>query len=138
MEITYCGFDMHHSSGFKIQRPTGTGDYLFLIMRSPACVVLNDEKYYTKGHAVVLFNKNSPQFFSAHNKPYINDWIQFEADQEDLQFFAEIGLKFDTLMEFADAYTLSRFVKQICTERGSNNKNSQKSVKFSGGRLNNL
>ena len=31
-------------------------------------------------------------------------------------------------MEFSDAYALSRFVKQICTERGSNNKNSERSV----------
>jgi len=130
MEITYCGFDMHHSSGFKIQRPTGTGDYLFLIMRSPARVLLNHTEHYTKGHAVILFDRNSPQFFAAHNKPYINDWVQFEANEEDLRFFAQIGLKFDTLMEFADAYSLSHFVKQICSERGSNNKNSNRSVQL--------
>lgn len=130
MEITHCGFDMHHSSGFKILRPTGMGEYLFVIMRSPVCVIVNDVTHYTKGHSVILFHKDTPQFFAADNKPYINDWIQFEADEEDLQFFSEIGLKFDILMEFADAYALSRLVKQICTERGSNNKNANKSVKL--------
>lgn len=128
MEISFCGFDMHHSAGFKINRPTGTGDYLFLIMRTPTYITIRQETYYTKGHSVILFNKNAPQIWGAHNKPYINDWIQFEATEEDLRFFEEIGIEFDTLMEFQDAYALSRLVKQICTERGSTNKNSHKSV----------
>ena len=128
MKIAFCGFDMHHSSGFKIMRPTGTGDYLFLIMRTPSYVILNGITYYTKGHAVILFDKNSPQYFGANNKPYINDWVQFEATTEDLAFFDQIGLKFDALTEFSDAYSLSRLVQQICTERGSNNKNASRSV----------
>lgn len=130
MEITHCGFDMQHSSGFKVLRPTGLGEYLLLIMRSPVCVIVNEKTHYTKGHSVILFHKDTPHFFAADNKPYINDWIQFQADEADLQFLSEISLKFDTLIEYADAYVLSRLVKQICTERGSNNKNANKSVKL--------
>lgn len=128
MEITYCGFDMQHSPGFKVSRPTGMGEYLLLIMRSPACFIVNEKTHYPKGHSVILLHKDTPHFFAATNKPFVNDWVQFTASEADLLFLAEIGLKFDTLMEYADAYVLSRLVKQICTEKGSGNKNAPRSV----------
>lgn len=128
MEITYCGFNMRHQDGFKIERLTGTGDYLLLILRSPAYIQLSDTLHYTKGHCVIVFNKNTPHIFGTHNAEFVNDWVQFEVNEEDITFFKEIGIVFDTIMEFKDVYALSKFVKQICTEKWSNNINAAKSV----------
>lgn len=130
MELTNCGYDFRHLSNFRIERPNGIKDYLLLIIRSPAFVCINGETHYTKGHSVIIFNKNTPQFFGAHNGEFINDFVQFDANEEDLAFLTEIGISFDTVMEFQYVYTLSTYVKQIFSERWSNNKNATKTIRF--------
>lgn len=128
MEITYCGFNMRHMDGFKLRRANGTVDYLLLIFRSPIYIQLCGETRYITKHSVILFDRNTPQFFGSHNAEFVNDWFQFEADREELRFLKEIGIPFDTLMEFNDVYEFSNIVKQICSEVWSNHKNAKQTT----------
>ena len=45
MDIINVGFDYKHPADFKIQRPNGSGDYILLILRSPAFFIFNKVSY---------------------------------------------------------------------------------------------
>jgi len=117
MNIVNCGYDYHHSQGFRIHRPHGSGDYILLIVRSPAAFYFDGITHVTKGNAVVLFNKGTPQIYGSHNAEYINDWIHFECDEDDVAFLARLGIAFDTVMEFPNVNVLSSLIKQMYFER---------------------
>lgn len=130
MKYTLSGYNFHHPSDFKVERPSGCGDYLLLILRSPAYVYLNNTLHFVNKNTVIVFHKDTPQFFGANNAEFVNDWIQFDLNEEDLTFFTDIGIVFNTIMEFQDVTALSSLVEQICIERWSENKNSARSIIF--------
>ena len=111
-------------SAFKIKRPSGSGDCILLILRSPAFFVFDSVTHYTNGNSVVLFKKGTPQIYGAHGAEFVNDWVHFEANETDEEFFKKIGLKFDTILELNSVIELSALIKHIFYEKYSNNKNA--------------
>lgn len=127
MKVKQSGYNYYHDKSFRVERPDGVDDYLLLIFRSPARITLNDHDYYTTGNAVIVYRKQAPQHFGAHNAKFINDWVQFDMDKEDLAFCKDAEIPFDTLMEFNDVYPLSNIIKQLFLERWSKNKYAENS-----------
>lgn len=130
MKIVNCGYNYHHPNGFRINRPNGSGDYILLIVRSPATFIFENIEYFTNGNSVVIFNKGTPQMYGSDNSEYINDWIHFECDENDIKFLSELGIEFDKILEFQSVSVLSNFIKQMYFEKYSNNKNSNRSVEM--------
>ena len=128
MRVSNCGYDYRHEVGYTAERPFGTEGHILMIIRSPARVVLNGHVHYTKGNSVVLYRMDTPQFFYAHNTEFVNDWVRFNLDEEDYAFLENIGIKFDTIMEYADVYPLSRFIKILALEKWSSNQNAEESA----------
>ena len=128
LKIVNCGFDYHHSTDFKIQRPSGSGDYILLVIRSSAFFVFNGVTNYTNGNSVVIFKKGTPQIYGATDTEFVNDWIHFEADENDIEFFKKLGITFDKIMEFQNVTELSSLIKHMCFEKYSNNKNANQST----------
>lgn len=127
MRVSNCGYDFRHKAGYAAERPFGTEGHILMIVRSPARIILNDQVYYTKGNCVVFYHMDSPQFFYSQNTDFVNDWVRFTVDEEDLVFLDRIGIKFDTIMEYADVYPLSRLIKILAMERWSSNPNAEES-----------
>lgn len=127
MKIVNCGYDNHHLPDFKINRPEGSGDYLLLIVRSPAFFVFNNKKYHTDGNSVILFKKGTPQLYGAETGEYINDWVHFEADEAFESRISELGIKFDIIINISSSLPLSDIIKKMYLEEYSGNKNSEKS-----------
>lgn len=130
MKVNICGYNYRHDESFFVERPKGGRDYMLLIIRSPARVILNGHEHYVARNAVILYNKGTPQYFGAHNAEYINDWVSFELDQDDLALCENIGIPFDTVLEYSDVHQLSRFVKQLSIEQWANNPNAETSEGF--------
>ncbi len=128
MRVSNCGYDFRHKASYTAERPLGTEGHILMIIRSPARIVLNGEVYCTKGNCVVLYHMDTPQFFYAHNAEFVNDWVRFTADEEDLEFLKRIGIQFDTIMEYADVYPMSRLIKILAMEQWSSNPNAEESV----------
>lgn len=127
MQVSNCGYDYRHQADYAAERPVGSRGHILMIIRSPARIFLNGQEHFTKGNCVVLYHKETPQFFYAHNSEFVNDWVRFNIDQEDLTFFEKIGIQFNTIMECTDVYPLSRIVKQLSAEMWSNSPNTQES-----------
>lgn len=128
MKIINCGYDYRHPSDFSISRPHGTGDCVLLVLRSPAQVVFDGKKHVTDGNAVVLFEKGVPQFYGACGKEYINDWVQFDAEQKEIEELKENGVIFNRIVELHTVFSLSEIIRNICHERYSDNRNAQASM----------
>lgn len=124
MKVNICGYNYRHDENFYVERPTGGRDYMLLIIRSPARIHINSHEHYVGRNAVILYSKGTPQYFGAHNAEYINDWVSFDLDDDDMAFCKRIGIQFDTVMEFSDVYQLTRFVKQLSIEQWADNPNA--------------
>ncbi len=124
MEIVNVGFDYKHPADFRIQRPNGSGDFILLILRSPAVFMFDGIEYNTAGNAVVIFKKGTPQIYGANNTDFVNDWIHFEASEDDVLYFKKLNIPFDRLLEFQSVNMLSDCIKHMFFEKYSGNKNS--------------
>ena len=130
MEITNAGYDYRHKKDFKICRPNGSGDFMLLIIRSPAYFVLNNTKYYTKGNSVVIYKKGTSQIYGGCDDEYVNDWVHFDASDEDIAYLEELNVPFNRLLEFSSVSSLSDCIKHIVFEKYSSNKNAVYSAKL--------
>lgn len=130
MELYNSGYDWRHGTDFKIERPKGSGDYTLLIVRSPAYMIIQGVMHHIQENSVVVLKKNSPITYGADGTEFVNDWIHFDVNENDLAMFERIGIVFDRVMQFQDVYALSRFIKQICIERRSGNQNATESINF--------
>ena len=128
MKVSNCGYDYRHESGYIAERPTGSQGYILMVIRSPARIDLNGQRHYLSGNNVILYRKETPQFYYAHNTEFVNDWVRFDMDAEDFVFLEKIGVPFDTILEFADVYPLSRLIKMLAMERWSSNPNAAESL----------
>lgn len=97
-----------------------------MIIRSPAHLNIREQDYYVNGNAVIVYAKGTPQYFAAHKADFVNDWVQFDMNEEDLAFCKQVGIPFDTLIELPDVTKLSRLVAMLFEERwASGNKNAE-------------
>lgn len=128
MRVSNCGYDFRHDMNYTAERPAGTEGHILMVIRSPARIVLRGQVHYTKGNCVVLYHMDSPQFYYALNTEFVNDWVRFNINDEELAFLESIGIYFDSIMEYADVYPLSRYIKIMAVERGSSNHNAKEST----------
>lgn len=128
MKVSNCGYDYRHEASYMAERPFGSVGHILMILRSPARILLNGEMHYTKGNSVILYRKETPQFFYANNTEFVNDWVRFDLDQEDFAFLERIGVQFDTIMEHQDVYALSRLVKLLFIEKQSGSPTAEESM----------
>ncbi len=126
MKVIQSGYNYRQNVAYMAERAEGLADYLLLIIRSPAHLKISEQDYYVKGNAVILYAKGTPQYFAAHEADFVNDWVQFDMNEEDLAFCNQIELPFDTLLELPDVTKLSLLVAQLFEERWSaNHRNSE-------------
>ncbi len=90
-----------HPEGFTIDRPHGSGDYLFLMFRSTMEIQLQGQRIIADKNTYIIYKKSSLQFYRGAGCPMIHDWFHFEMeDAED--FFSQLNLPFDTLIRALD------------------------------------
>ena len=91
MKAYSCGYNFRHDASYRADRPKGAGGYILMIIRSPARITLDGKDHFVKGNTVIVYRKNSPHIYGAHNAPFVNDWVRFQADDEDFAYFHDIA-----------------------------------------------
>ena len=130
MRIVNCGYDYRHAADFKINRPNGSGDYMLLILRSPARFYLNGTVQTVTKNAAILYQKGTPQLYTAADETFINDWIHFDPDEGETVWLQELGIPFDTVLFCSDTLKLSSLLKSICQEKYSANRSAEESAEL--------
>ena len=65
MIIRKTGYNHRHDSDFQIERPHGSGDFLLLLIKSPALFLLDGKWQKVKKESFILYQKDTPQFYQA-------------------------------------------------------------------------
>lgn len=53
MQINTIGYNHVHDADLKIQRPSGSGDNLLLLVKTPAVFTLHEEDIVTEGNSFI-------------------------------------------------------------------------------------
>lgn len=130
MIIHNIGYNHSHDADFQIHRPDGSGDYLFLILKTPACFSLRGKDQHTEASSFILYRKGTPQHYSACGSFFSNDWLHFDMTGEELISFQEYDIPFDTVIPLGNINDLSLFIKNISYERYSSNPYKERTAKL--------
>lgn len=124
MKVNAIGINYNHSGQFFINRPHGSGDFLFLYFRTDVLLRLNGEDVIAHKNSAILFNKGTPQIYQAYQGSYANDFIHFDAEKDpDIR-----NLPLDTIMVLPSTKQIHKLLKDIYLEYISKNVNRYDSM----------
>lgn len=121
MKIVNAGYNYVHPLDFSINRPFGSGDYIFLALKTDAYFVLNGEKQITPANSVIIYDLGTPQNYGAIKDMFVNDWLHFEMNEAERERIVKLGIPFDTILTFNNVNIFSQIIKSIFTEHYSEN-----------------
>ncbi len=74
-----CGY--RHPAGFEIFRPEGSGNWLFLILKSQTRLFLSGREFVTEPGAVILYPPGLTQHYRALSDRWENDFLHFSGEE---------------------------------------------------------
>ncbi len=130
MQINDIGYNHRHDADFNIDRPYGSGDYMLLILKTPARFIFEDYEQNTTPNSVILYRKGTPQRYCALGAQFVNDWIHFTIDDNEMVFFEALDIPFDKVINVEDINGLSMLVNNMSYEHYSINTYKTDSVEL--------
>ncbi len=130
MKISNTGYNYRHDSNFEINRPNGSGDYIILLLRTPAVFHISGISYHAKENSFIVYKKGSPQLYGALGEEFANDWVHFDMEKNDEENLISRGIPFDKPIYIGDISSLSQIIKNMCYEKYSANIHKEKSVEL--------
>lgn len=128
MQLDAIGFNHRHERSFRIDRPGGSEDWLMLIVKSPACFIIDGKEIKTRANSFIVFTSDHPQHYFPECDEYFDDWIHFVPDSGDISLFEELNIPLNRPVPLSDIFDISLFVKNMCYEYYSSNANRRQSV----------
>lgn len=128
MHINNIGYNHVHDADLNIYRPKGSGDYLFLLLKTAAIFMLNGDEVITQKNSFMLYRKGTPQYYRAYGAQFANDWFHFDLSEEELNFIESLDIPFDQVEPIGDINDLSLIIKNMCFERYSTKKHKETSI----------
>ncbi len=88
MRIIAVDVDNEQDADFKLHRPNGRSDYLFVLFKSPSKVMVNGEYVKADKGSFMIFDKHKIQSYLADGTEFLHDYMHFdlEGDIEQLIF----------------------------------------------------
>ncbi|MCD8119297.1 MAG: AraC family transcriptional regulator [Lachnospiraceae bacterium] len=117
ISVTGISYEFFNPGGVEIYREQGTGDFLFLHIRTGMEAVLDPAEGYVTvpPDAFLLFNRGDPQIYRKTDGHFINDWIHFTVDPYD-DFFEKLGIPFLTPMLLPRSSVISDLIRDLYRE----------------------
>lgn len=106
---TYCGYHVHNPQFDFINRPYGSGDYLFVLFLEPMYVYLGTDKILTKPNACLLFPPGAPQHYG-HVPSFFNSFVHFKIDSS---FFSTFKIPENQILYPRSHDLLDHYMKLI-------------------------
>lgn len=79
-KLNYIGYNYSESKRLIINRPNGSGDYLFLFFTTPVNILLQGQMILTKPNAIIIFSPEFPQYYCNTTDGFVNDWFHIISD----------------------------------------------------------
>lgn len=130
MRINDIGYNYFHNADFRVDRPRGSGDFLLVLLKTPAIFTLNGEETAAEAGSIILYNKGTPQIYRASGMQFLNDWVHFDASSGEIDRLVKLGIPFDKAVQLDDITDLSVIIRYMCYERYSTNLYREDSAKL--------
>ncbi|SHI12788.1 AraC family transcriptional regulator [Clostridium intestinale] len=122
MHIINIGYNHSHDADFNISRPNGSGNYLLLLLKTPAIFTLNGSEIITRPDSFILYREDTPQFYRSFGSQFQNDWFHFKIDPEEKDLFNNLGIPQDEVVHIGNLNELSIIINNLCYETYSSNR----------------
>lgn len=121
MRIVNIGYNHSHDADFSINRPTGSGDWLLLLLKTSAIFTFDGRDTVTSPDSFILFRKDTPQIYRANGFVFTNDWFHFTIEKSEAALFDALDIPFDKIVQLGDINSLSMIIQNMCYENYSTN-----------------
>lgn len=111
--ISYCDYNRSNPDGDRIDRPEGSGDYLFLYFMTPMKVQLGTENVLAREGAFLLYSPGYPQIYQAVRK-FKNSFIHFSSDSG--RFLLEYDIPVNQIVYLSNPGAMNELMKNIYVE----------------------
>lgn len=78
---------VHSSDTFDINRPHGLNRWLFLVVKSHACFVLNGQETIVQPDTAIFFKPHAPQIYHGirGKENYCDHWMEFDMEENTIE-----------------------------------------------------
>lgn len=122
MNIHNIGYNHSHDADFIINRPQGSGDYMLLLLKTPAIFTFAGVQQVTEPDSFILYSEYTPQFYRAYGPQFTNDWFHFRLDKPgDEALLDRLAIPRDEVIPIGDLNELSIIINNLCYEAYSEN-----------------
>lgn len=127
MEVMNVRHQWSEKSGFKIDRQTGTNDYVFLHFNNPVELLNHGKKITTAPGAFIIYSPKTPQWFCSY-QPLVHDWAHVTGSVT--ENLADFGLEVNTLYYPSNHFALTRLFEEIEMEFLSHRQFTEKFIEI--------
>ena len=115
IQVHMLGYNFVNALGIDVNRPNGSGDYLFLHFRRSTEVQLDGEYQTVLAGTYLLYKKGDPQIYRKKDGHFVNDWIHFDIEGED-SFFERLKIPFNTPMVLPNNKSITDMTSRLLDE----------------------
>ena len=119
LEISTIGYNYSHGADFVIDRPNGLGYWLVLLIKTPAVFFIDGKNYNIKEDSFILLSPTISYRYRGTDDVYTDDWIHFNADENDLKMFEKLGIPINEPVCLGDIEELSELIHILSYEHYS-------------------
>ena len=128
MELIFIGYNHTHDADLNINRPLGSGDYLALIVKSPAVFTIKGRDLHTPPNIFFLYPKDSPQYYRADGSIFSNDWMHLDFSSADEEYIRNLKIPMETPVPLDDIEAFSMLINSISLEYYSSNAQKKSTI----------
>lgn len=106
-------------AGFWVDRPNGSGDFVFLHFLNSVDIIYKGETITTKPDSCIIYSPDEPQWFLSHC-PLVHNWMHLDGDVG--YALSQYGLSLNTLYTVGDGSFITGLLRELEMEYNSKDK----------------
>lgn len=119
MKIGSIGYNHSHDKTFVMDRPSGTGAWLFLIIKTTARFEINGEMHNVKENSAIVLSPKTPCRYRALDDIYTDDWIYLSAEDNNAEYFNSLEIPIDKPIYIGNVQEVSQIMHILTYEHYS-------------------
>ncbi|HEX3075482.1 MAG TPA: AraC family transcriptional regulator [Lachnospiraceae bacterium] len=121
MYIHYISLNCIHDSDFVMERSNGMIDFLFLYIKTPSTIIVDNQIHSIEKPSIILIDSNIPFKYFPTGSKHIDDYLHF-AVEDRKAFRAELSFPLNIPIQITDDCSISGLLQQIQKENDQSNK----------------
>lgn len=114
-QINAVGYNSIEGTTMYIERPYGSGDYLFLFSTTEVDMYIKNKKHRIEPNTFMLYRPTDPQLYYEHENGFTNDYFHFSGEHLG-EFFLRMGIPMNTPTTISDDHFVRFFIRKMESE----------------------